>query len=430
MGTGTIFLTLAGIILLNTVFNFIFKRGMGTGLVAVPRKVMTRTLWWLATAAVPWFLGCSSSDTDPPAPTGRQGLDAKVTVENYAAIVHANYEAAVTGAEALKGAVDALVASPSEANLELAREAWITARVPYGQSESYRFYGGPIDDDDGPEGRINPWPLDEGYIDYVEGNDLSGIINHPDEFPTITKELIAEKNELGGEKNLSAGYHAIEFLLWGQDKSANGPGDRPFTDYMTGGTGTAANQERRAAYLTLVTELLVDDLHAVEEQWEPGEPGNYVEAFLAAPPEDGVKKMLTGMGSLAGAELSRERMNNALQEQDQEEEHSCFSDNTLADLLGNATAVENVYLGRYGALDGPGLDELVRAKDSALDDRMKAQLTAAREAIQAIPGPFDQAISSDSGRVKVEAAISSLKAVTDTIVEVATLLGVTINLEP
>jgi putative iron-regulated protein len=370
-------------------------------------------------------LGCSSSDTDSGT-TGTTPLDARPVVENYVAIVHANYEDNLDGAEALKTAIDAFVATPSQANLDAARAAWLSARDPYGQSESYRFYGGPIDDDDGPEGRINGWPLDENYIDYVEGSDMAGIINMPVEFPMITKQVIADNNELGGEKNLSAGYHAIEFLLWGQDLSADGPGDRPFTDYVTGGTGTAANQDRRGQYLTQVTELLIDDLRSVEEQWEPGEA--YAAELVAGTPEAALSKMLTGMGSLSGAELSRERMNNALQEQDQEEEHSCFSDNTLADLLGNATAVENVYLGRYGAIDGPGLDELVKSRDAALDTKLKTQLTAAIKAIEAIPDPFDQAISSEDGQAKVQTAIDALKTVTDTLVEVATLLGVMINL--
>lgn len=373
-------------------------------------------------------LGCSD-DTDPATTSGTQPLDIRPVVENYAAIVHTNYEEIVTTAEALKTAIDTFVATPSQANLDLARTAWLDARTPYGQSESYRFYGGPIDDDDGPEGRINGWPLDENYIDYVEGSAMAGIINRPADFPQITKQVIADNNEIGGEKNLSAGYHAIEFLLWGQDLNADGPGNRPYTDYVTGGTGTAANQDRRGQYLTLVTELLIEDLHSVEEQWEPGEAGTYAAELLAGAPEAALSKMLTGMGSLSGAELSRERMNNALQEQDQEEEHSCFSDNTLADLLGNALAVENVYLGRYGAVDGPGIDELVRARDAALDTKLKGQLTEAIAAIEAIPGTFDQAILGADGQAKVQTAIDALKAVTDTLVEVATLLGVTINLE-
>ncbi|HEU0033095.1 MAG TPA: imelysin family protein [Kofleriaceae bacterium] len=362
---------------------------------------------------------CSSSDDAPLA-------DAKPVVDNYIAIVHASYDDTLREAQTLKTRIDALVAAPDAASLEAAKQQWLAAREPYALTESYRFYDGPIDDpDDGPEPRINAWPLDEVYIDYVEGDPDAGIINHPVEFPTLTKELLAAQNEKGGEKNIATGYHAIEFLLWGQDRSATGPGARPHTDYVVG--GTAANQDRRATYLALVGELLVDDLSSVAVQWVPGE--SYAAELAALPPEEAIRRMLQGLGALSGAELSGERMATALDNRDQEDEHSCFSDNTHRDLLNNATAIQNVYLGRYGSMDGPGLDELVRARDPELDARMQDQLAASIAAIQAIPVPFDQAIMNDDGRAKILAAVRALRDQTDTIVDVATLLDITINLE-
>ena len=366
------------------------------------------------------LVGCGS-ESDPA------GADPTPVVERYAEMVHENYEVAIDGVAALDSSVQALIASPSAQTLGAARTAWLQARSAYGESEVYRFYGGPIDDADGPEGQINAWPLDEVFIDYVDGDPDSGIINLTAEFPEITTDLLVSQNEKGGEKNIATGYHAVEFLLWGQDKSADGPGARPFTDYVTDGTGTAANQDRRAKYLTVVTALLLADLQSVEAQWHPGEE-NYGATFVKDP-QDALGKMLKGMGSLAGAELSRERMNNALQEQDQEEEHSCFSDNTHADLVANATAVQNVYLGRFGDTDGAGIDELVKAVDPDLDERLAGELEAALAAIDAIPQPFDQALVDADGRAKIQAAIDALQKVTESIVEVATALGVTINLE-
>jgi putative iron-regulated protein len=266
------------------------------------------------------------------------------------------------------------------------------------------------------------------YIDYVQNRPSDGIINHPTEFATIDKTLIADLNEKGGEKNLSAGFHAIEFLLWGQDLSTTGPGNRPPTDFVVGAAGTAANQDRRVQYLKAAAELLVDDLRSVEEAWEPGQT-NYASTFVADEPRTSLSKMLTGMGSLSATELPKERMNNAYETKDQEEEHSCFSDNTHVDHLNDALGIQNVYLGRYGTLDGPGLDELVRAKGPDLDARMQANLQAVLTAIEAIPKPFDQAILDDAARVKIKAAMDALKNLSDTMVEVAGVLGLTINLE-
>jgi putative iron-regulated protein len=357
--------------------------------------------------------------------------DAKPFINNYATLVHTNYSEALTKAEALKTAVDAFVASPSASSLNAAKQAWLAAREPYGQSEVYRFYNGPIDNEQGPEGRINAWPLDEAFIDYVEGEDDAGIINDVAGFPTLTKVVISTENEQGGEENISTGYHAIEFLLWGQDHDDDGPGNRPHTDYVTGAGGTAANQARRGQYLKLVAELLVDDLRSVTSAWAPGAT-NYASDFRALDPKDALGRILQGMGGLSGAELSGERMTTAYDNKDQEDEHSCFSDNTHRDLYLNALAIQNVYLGRYGSTDGIGLDEAVRTRNPDLDTKMKQRLDASLAAVQAIPPPFDQAIQGEDdepGRVKVIAAVRALQAQTETIVEIAGALGIQINLE-
>lgn len=364
---------------------------------------------------------------------GKQPLEesrARPVVERYAALVNENYTDVVEKARALRTAVEAFVADPTEAKLTAARAAWLAARPAYAQSESFRFYGGPIDDEDtGPEGRLNSWPLDEAYIDSVEDALHAGIINATDAFPTLSEELLASLNERDGETNIATGYHAIEFLLWGQDQSATGPGNRPASDFVDG--GTAENAARRREYLRLVTDLLVKDLESVQAQWVPG-GNNYAKSFTALSPEQAVQRMLTGMGALSGAELSGERMTVAYDNKDQEDEHSCFSDSTLADLYGNALGIQNVYLGRYGSQDGKGLDELVAAVDPALDKKMKERLQASLDALQAIPGPFDQAIlgaDNSPGRQKVKAAIAALRAQTETLVEVATALGIELNLE-
>ncbi|MCA9948788.1 MAG: hypothetical protein KDE48_04020, partial [Anaerolineales bacterium] len=176
-------------------------------------------------------------------------------VNNYADIVYANYEDSLTTAVELHAALETFIANPSEETHQAAKDAWLAAREPYGQTEAFRFYGGPIDDENGPEGLLNAWPLDEAYIDYVAGMPESGIINNLAEYPEITAELLESLNEVGAEENISTGYHSIEFLLWGQDLSANGNGERPYTDYTT-----APNAERRGHYLLAASDLLVSHL--------------------------------------------------------------------------------------------------------------------------------------------------------------------------
>ena len=131
-------------------------------------------------------------------------------------------------------AIDRFIDEPTPAHLEAAKRLWLRARDDYGLTEVFRFYDGPIDNpEDGPEGLINAWPLDEAYIDYVEGHPNAGIINKPGGFPVINAELLMSLNEQGGEENVSTGWHAIEPLLWGQDLNKDDPGDRPIEDYTT-----------------------------------------------------------------------------------------------------------------------------------------------------------------------------------------------------
>ena len=348
-------------------------------------------------------------------------------ISTYADIVFASYEDSLTLAQELKTAIDAFLAAPGESTLAAAKDAWLAAREPYGQTEVYRFYGGPIDDANGPEGLLNAWPLDEAYVDYVEGAPDAGIINNTADYPEIDKELLESLNEVGAEENVSTGYHALEFLLWGQDLSAETSGQRPYTDYTT-----APHADRRGAYLAAAAELLVENLQTLVNAWDPEVSGNYRESFLAADPDASLTNILTGMGVLAKSELAGERIFTAYDNQDQEDEHSCFSDNTHRDIVNNFQGIENVYVGRYERIDGSvvegtGLNAVVAEADSSLNETMTALLEQAASETQAIPAPFDQAIISDEARPQIFELVSTLLDLGDTIAEVGGTLGVSIN---
>lgn len=323
------------------------------------------------------------------AATPEQELSKKV-VFNYGSIVYANYSDCVTAAKDLSQSIRAFLTKPSADTLAAARKVWISARQPYLQSEVYRYYAGPIDDADGPEPLLNSWPLDEVYIDAAEGGD-GGIIGNVKGYPKITPELIEELNLKDGEKNISCGYHAIEFLLWGQDKSATGPGDRPFTDYTT-----AANAKRRGQYLQSCADLIVKHLEDVRDQWAPDKLGNYRNIFEEGY-EASVERILTGMIFLSGTELAGERLQVAWDTQEQEDEHSCFSDTTHQDTIFDATGLQNIYRGSYHQLNGktvsgPGVRDLAELAKPDLVPLLDAKVDATVVNAKKIPVPFDQAI--------------------------------------
>jgi putative iron-regulated protein len=384
-------------------------------------------------AVVGAVAGCGGEATPAATTPTVPRAEALPVVQQYAANVAANYVAATSGATAMQSAVAAMLAGPSAETLAAARRAWVAARVPYDQTEPYRFYGGPIDGAEfgSLEGRMNAWPMDESYVDYVRGAPTSGLINHPTEFPAVTATAIIESNVRGGDTNVAAGWHAVEFLLWGQDLSATGAGDRPFTDFVTGADATAPHADRRRDYLTAVTAQLVADLTTVRDAWAQTTPSSYPAGF-AVDTNVALRRILRGMGAYAGAELAGQRISVAYDTKDQENEHSCFSDDSLENYVESAVGLQNVYLGRYGALDGPGLDDLVRARDVVLDRQMREQLQACIDALRAVPAPFDQAIlgaDDGPGRVAVSRAVTALRLLRDLVVRVGTTLGLRLNLE-
>ena len=363
------------------------------------------------------------AQTAAPAAAAAAAVDHKAVAAHYAALVHANYADTLAAAKDLQAAIAEFTKAPSADGLTKARKAWLHAREFYGQTEAFRFYGGPIDDDKGPEGQINAWPLDEAYVDYVTGKPGAGMVNNA-KFK-ITKAALAKANERGGEENISAGWHAIEFLLWGQDQSETGPGNRSFEDYVV---GKGQNAERRAQYLTVATELLIDDLSAMVKAWEPNAK-NYRAKFEKGGKES-VRKIIVGLGSLSRGELSGERMEVALNSQDQEDEHSCFSDNTHRDVVSNAKGIQNVWTGEYtrrdgSVLKGPGVRDLVAAKNPALAEKTTTQIADSVKGAEAIPAPFDRAIVKGSaGRPAIEKTIASLVSQSKLLVESASAVGI------
>ncbi|WP_027419533.1 imelysin family protein [Crocinitomix catalasitica] len=353
--------------------------------------------------------------------------------ETYASIVYANYQDAYTKTVELQTALTTFVSAPSDANLTAAKNAWLAAREPYGQSEAFRFSGGPIDDADGPEGALNAWPLDEGYVDYIEGADASGIINDTDII--ITKELLISLNEEGGEKNISIGYHAIEFLLWGQDDANTAlktPGNRPYTDYITDGTGTAENQARRGQYLLACADILVDDLNSMVNEWK--ESGAYRTAFMAEDDDVSMGNILTGMGVLGKSELAGERIFTALDNQDQEDEHSCFSDNTHRDIITNFKGIQNIYNGSYtsttgATTSGTSLSDILEKSDKKLNEELQELFATCNTNVNAIPVPFDFALTQETpgGSGPINTTVTNLRALGDKIAEAGSSLDLTIN---
>lgn len=379
-----------------------------------------------------WFMGSAFLRALPLQAQPPQQVPPEVVavVVQHAVLVEATYADTLAAAQDLRVAVAAFTAEPSAERLEAARRAWLEAREWYGQSEAFRFYGGPIDEAGGPEGRLNAWPMDESYVDSVKGRPNSGLIN--DRRFVISKKTLAAQNERGGEENVATGWHAIEFLLWGQDFNEHGTGDRSHEDFID---GQAPNADRRRQYLGVVTELLIDDLELLVRAWAGAEARGGKASYRARFERGGiesVRKIIVGLGSLSRGELAGERTDVAMNTRDQEDEQSCFSDNTHRDLVANALGIENVWLGRLrrrdgSMLQGASLRDLVAARDEALAGRASTQIAASVAAAQAIQPPFDQEINGGAdgqGRLRVQALIDSVVQQSKDLADAAAALGI------
>ena len=372
----------------------------------------------LFSAILAFILGTGSLRADfelfPETPEG-QPFSNEVAfsfLSNYATLAWYLYSDSVKSAVQLNMAIYRFRKDPSAETFAAAKETWVEARKIYGRTEVYRFSEGPIDNME-LEILINAWPIDESYIDYTRDDPNSGIVNNPNWLPKISSLGLRKLNEAGGEANISTGWHAVEFLLWGQDHFADGPGRREWTDYAT-----SPNADRRMDYLVASTELLRGHLVAVTEEWSLANYDNHTGDFFLKRPTTLIRQIMRGVTSLAGRELAAERMSLALRSKSQEDEHSCFSDTTHFDLIANVEGLEAILTGKYDPVfappvEGTGLLDLIGDADQPAADAVWEKFKAVKEKVSAIEPPFDQAIIADENSPpfqKVKAAVEALWA--------------------
>ncbi|GGB09883.1 imelysin family protein [Allosediminivita pacifica] len=378
--------------------------------------------------------------------------DKAAVIDTYSDIAHAGYEDSLIKAQQLSEAVTALIDAPSAETLAAAKTTWLEARVPYQQTETFRF-GNPIVDDW--EGKVNAWPLDEGLIDYVDdsyggptdANAYAGLnvianetftlsgedVDASEITPTLLEETLHEADAV--EANVATGYHAIEFLLWGQDLNGteHGAGNRPWTDYASGEDCTNGNCDRRAEYLRAATDLLVSDLEWMTAQWADD---GAARQELTSDEDAAIVAMLTGMGSLSYGEQAGERMKLGVMLNDPEEEHDCFSDNTHNSHFYDGLGIHNVYNGEYVRIDGSvvsgeSLSSLVAEADPEVDAALRANLNLTMIELGQIKAAaeagfsYDQMLArgNEAGEELIMSAVDALVTQTTSIERAVAALG-------
>lgn len=422
----------------------------------------------LSLAAILALSGCTANNPSTAKVQSEPSL-----LEAYANIANDNYKDALNDAKLLQIAIDKFTANPTEDTLANAKAAWLISRESYGLTEAFRLSNGPIDAEEGwvadtygaLEGQINAWPLDENMIDYTmnaKGAKTSGnIIDTKGKFnpggegsssvdvTNITVDAITALNENGGEANVATGYHAVEFLLWGQDqdysnfvkdsvtKGALTAGQRPLSDFTTD-----KDAPRRLAYLKASAQKIVDDLTVISDAWKTGDMTNYRAALLGINSDssknitsnEALKQIFAGMGVFIKSELANERIAVAVLTPSEEDEHSCFSDNTHRDIVTNYQGFKNLLMGTYKGVDygAAPIDALsVEAKKEILE--LLTQIESKIDSINAIAQTsrhFDYQIHPTDPQAKVIVKLKNeLRKLGDKMVEVASANGINLSVE-
>lgn len=345
-------------------------------------------------------------------------LEARV-VQNYSELVFLSYQEALKSVKSLNQALKSFVEAPSEELFEKAKEAWSNARKTYALTEAFRFYGGPIDSERrGLEIYLNARPIEESFVDYVQGQPSSGVINQIDLYPEISKSLLVSIHRKDGVQNVSTGFRVLEFLLWGQDLNPDGPGQRLYTDYVLEVTPTAT---RRAEYLLVTAALIEEHLNRLVEEWSVRDD-NFRALFLRQSSQEALSQIMTGLSGLLRNELYANRIGLFFETKSEKLDVARFSDSSLEEHFWNLRGTENVYLGRFQRLDGPGLSHLVAIERPSLDIEIKNQFDLVKRALQRITTGFDQAVVKEELRPLVKAVLDHLEALSKNLDQASELL--------
>jgi uncharacterized iron-regulated protein len=324
------------------------------------------------------YWGCSEDKPITP-----EQNDYSQIITGYAdEVVVATYHELEEKAGELKTSVDVFVQNSNQANLDAACDAWRDAREPWEMSEAFLF---------GPvaflslDPSLDSWPLDQAQLQSVLESQFE-----------LTPEFIRE-----GLGYSLRGFHTIEYLLFrdGNPRNANDV------------------TQREKEYLSSVTQVLFEDTETLHNEWQNGFRDEFVNAGFSgsryASQVQALQEIIEGIITIAD-EVGNGKIGDPYLTKDVQSVESQFSWNSLTDFKDNITGIENAYLGRNpDGVDGTGLDDFVREINQALDTRVKLEIIAAYNAIDAIPEPFRNNLNAS----EIPAAIDACNTIMNTFQE-------------
>jgi predicted lipoprotein len=335
-------------------------------------------------------LSCSPGSSSDSGGESTPAFNDTDTITQFAdAVLLPTYADLEKQALALHEAIAALENDTSEANLTAAQQAWIATRAPWEKSEGFLF--GPVDSN-GYDPALDSWP--------VSHTDLETVLSNQNDY---SSDFI---QTLDGDKK---GFHTIEFLLFGRDKSKQA-------------SDLNANE---MAYLKALTENLwqtAKDLHLSWTEGVDGQPayrGVFVTAGSSSTAYPSLatagQEIINGMIGIAD-ELANGKIGEPLESRDTTLVESQYAFNSLTDFMNNLRSLKNAYYGNYdGEEASHSISRYVASVKPELDSRVKEEIQAAMTSLDAVPEPFRDAILDDKARVKIATAQEAIRTLHDTL---------------
>lgn len=355
--------------------------------------------------------------------------DASRQIKSYTHIVHNTYSKIYEDALIFEQSVNDFLALPSKKLLQNTQEKWLTLSNSLNKAEGFRFHNSPVDfvSESSKERSLNDkianWPIKYEYIDYTKDNAKSGVIQ--DKTTKITKDFLESRHL--ESNNSTTGIHVIEFLLWGEDLKKSKPGNRPYTDYIS---GNFFNDKRRD-FLKLSTEILIQDLKLLVVAWDNAGTVNYYSQFTKLDQKKALGKIIEGLVKTLTIELANKAIITGINSKNKEYEKSAFSDNTYYDFINSFQSVKNIYFATYDSFKGSSFHDLIKSKSPSLAQKIVNKISEIELAMKEIPNPYDkgilQSVENSVERNKMLALASNLKELSSYLVEAARNIGLEIS---
>ena len=338
-------------------------------------------LFWAFVAAT---AACGSSVPD----------EAEVLAGMTDYVIVPSYEALASETSALGDALATLCASPSDAALSNAHEAWRRARAAWARSEASGL--GPV--------------LDRRSVGVV-----AWAIVQPERIdtllasnPAVTADFV--RNNISSTQR---GLGGIEYVLFADDAPSS-----------------LAADPGRCAYLTAAGEVVANEAAGILDDWTVGGGSPYSDYLTG-------RSSISLVANQAVAEVVRTqvflirtivdmRLAGALGlrgDADPTAIPGGGGRNALAELRNEVLGMRDVYEGAEGE---PGISELIVPLSEDADERMRAHFEASLAAIDAVEGSLREAAA--EGSAQAVTVYEELMALQDTLsTEVVSLLGVSVG---